>query len=75
MSTKEQAFHIFNQLSEKQLEAFVTLFGSCFNIFSEDEPDDIDIAMINDSRDDNDESVSLDEFAEKLGFNPHDLQI
>ena len=30
MSTKEKAFYIFNQLTEKQLNAFITLFENQF---------------------------------------------
>lgn len=75
MSTKEKAFFIFNQLSEEQLKAFVTLFGKGFNVIPEAEPDELDKALINDSREDNEESMSLDNFVKELGFNPDDLRI
>ncbi len=75
MSTKEKAFYIFNQLSEEQLKAFVTLFGNGFNVIPESEPDELDKALIKDSREDNEESMQLDDFVKELGFNPDDLRI
>lgn len=75
MSTKEKAFYIFNQLTEKQLEAFVILFGNHFHDIAEEEPDDWDKAMIKDSKVDNEESMPLDKFVKELGFNPNDLRI
>ena len=75
MSTKEKAFYIFNQLTEKQLEAFVTLFGSTFHQIPEEEPDEWDKAMIKDSKEDNEEAMLLDDFVKELGFNPDDLRI
>lgn len=74
MSTKEKAFYIFNQLTEEQLAAFVTLFGTMRTI-PEVEPDEWDKAMIADSKIDNDESKPLDEFIKELGFNPDDLRV
>lgn len=75
MSTKEKAFFIFNQLSEEQLKAFVTLFGKGFNVIPEEEPDEWDKALIRDSKEDNEGSMSLDDFVKELGFNPDDLRI
>ncbi len=75
MSTKEKAFYIFNQLTEEQLEAFVTLFGKSFNIIPEEIPDEWDKEMIANSREDNEESMSLNEFAKELGLNPNDLRV
>ena len=75
MSTKEKAFYIFNQLTEKQLEAFVTLFENHFNDIPEEEPDEWDKVMIKNSKDNNQESMTLDEFVKELGFNPNDLRI
>lgn len=75
MSTKEKAFYIFNQLTEKQLEAFVTLFENHFNDIPEEEPDEWDKVMIKNSKDNNEESMPLDEFVKELGFNPNDLRI
>lgn len=74
MSTREKAFYIFNQLTEEQLAAFVTLFGSVRTI-PEEEPDEWDKALIADSKIDNDESMSLDDFVKELGFKPNDLRI
>ncbi len=74
MSTREKATHIFNLLTDEQLAAFVTLFGGVNNI-EEVEPDEWDKEMIRDSSEDNSESMPLDEFARKLGFNPDDLRI
>ncbi len=73
MSTREKAIYIFNSLTEAQLAAFVTLFGG--TAIEETEPDEWDKAMIADSREDNDESISLDTFAKEMGFNPDDLRI
>lgn len=75
MSTREKAIYIFNQLTEEQLNAFVTLFENKFQSIPEEEPDEIDKAMIEDSKKDNEESMPLDEFAKELGFNPNDLRI
>lgn len=75
MSTREKAIYIFNQLTEEQLNAFVTLFENRFQSIPEEEPDELDKAMIKDSKEDNEESMSLDEFAKELGFNPNDLRI
>lgn len=73
MSTHERAFYIFNQLTEKQLEAFITLFSGNVALIPETEPDEWDIQMIEDSMTDNEESVPLDSFVEELGFCPNDL--
>ena len=67
MSTKEKAFYIFNQLTEKQLNAFITLFENQFQSIPED--------MNKSSQEDNEESIPLDEFVKELGFNPNDLRI
>lgn len=75
MSTREKAIYIFNQLTEEQLNAFVTLFENKFQSIPEEEPDELDKAMIEDSKEDNEESMPLDEFAKELGFNPNDLRI
>ncbi len=75
MSTKEKAFYIFNQLNEKQLEAFVTLFENHFNDIPEEEPDEWDKAMIENSKIDNEESMPFDEYVKELGFDPNDLRI
>ena len=75
MSTREKAIYIFNQLTEEQLNAFVILFENKFQSIPEEEPDEIDKAMIEDSKEDNEESMTLDEFAKELGFNPNDLRI
>ena len=75
MSTRELAYNIVNKLTDEQLQAFVTLFGNLVNHIPEVEPDEWDKRMIADSKDDNDEVMSLDDFAEELGFNPNELQV
>ncbi|MGN1087302.1 MAG: hypothetical protein ACI4Q5_09720 [Porcipelethomonas sp.] len=75
MSTREKAIYIFNQLTEEQLNAFVTLFENKIQSIPEEEPDELDKAMIEDSKENNKESMPLDEFAKELGFNPKDLRI
>ena len=75
MSTKELAYTILNNLTEEQLQAFVTLFGNNINHIPETEPDEIDKAMIQDSKKDNEETMPLNEFVKKLGFEPNDLRI
>lgn len=74
MSTKERAFYIFNQLTEEQLAAFITLFSGV-RVIPEEAPDEWDKAMIADSLADNDENMPLDDFVKGLGFNPNDLRI
>lgn len=75
MSTKELAYNILDTLTEEQLLAFVTLFGNPVNRIPEVEPDEWDKAMIADSKIDNDEAVSFDEFVKELGFEPNDLRV
>lgn len=75
MSTRELAFNILESLTEEQLKAFVTLFGNSVNRIPEEEPDEWDRQMIADSRDDNEESMSLDAFVKEMGFNPDDLRV
>ncbi|MDE5770755.1 MAG: hypothetical protein K2I06_03845 [Ruminococcus sp.] len=75
MSTRELAYNIVNKLTDEQLQAFVTLFGNLVNYIPEVEPDEWDKKMIADSKDDNDEAMSLDDFAKELGFNPNELQL
>ena len=70
MSTQERAFYIFNQLTEKQLEAFITLFSGSVMPVPEIEPDEWDMKMIEDSMTDNEESVPLDSFV-KENFQQH----
>lgn len=71
MSTRERATFIFERLSEEQLEAFVTLFGRTF--IPEEEPDEWDREMIERSKKDNSESVSLEQAAAEMGFKLDDL--
>lgn len=75
MSTRELAYSIIDALTEEQLQAFVTLFGKSVNHIPEVEPDEWDKEMITDSKDNNEESMLLDEFVKELGFNPDDLRI
>lgn len=75
MSTRELAYSILDSLTEEQLQAFVTLFGNSLNHIPEVEPDEWDKKMITDSKDDNEESIPLDDFAKELGFDPNDLRI
>lgn len=73
MSTRELAYSILDTLTEEQLQAFVTLFGNAR--IPEIEPDEWDKKMIADSKDDNDESMSLDDFVKEMGFEPNDLRV
>lgn len=75
MSTRELAYSILDSLTEEQLQAFVTLFGNSVNRIPEIEPDEWDKKMIANSKDDNEESMPLDEFTKELGFNLDDLRI
>lgn len=67
MSTKDRAMYIFDRLSEEQLEAFVTLFGRTY--IPEEEPDEWDKEMIERSKKDDSESISLEQAAAETGFN------
>lgn len=71
MSTRERATFIFERLSEEQLEAFVTLFGRTF--IPEEEPDEWDREMIERSKNDNSESIPLEQAAAEMGFKLDDL--
>ena len=73
MSAREQALNIFNQLTEEQLAAFVTLFKGA-NQVPEEIPDKWDAAMISESSENNSEAMPFDNFVKELGFNPDDLQ-
>ena len=59
MSTREQAVQILNQLTEEQL-------------IPEEEPDAWDREMIADSKEENTESMKLDDFVKELGLQPDD---
>lgn len=72
MSTKEIALNIFNRLSEKQLEAFVKLFGDFADIPEED-PDEWDMEMMERSKNDNSEGVPLEQAAAELGIDLNEL--
>lgn len=71
MSTRDRAVYIFERLSEEQLEAFVTLFGR--TLIPEEEPDEWDKEMIERSKKDDSESISLEQAAAEMGFNLNDL--
>lgn len=62
MSTREQAVQIFNQLTEEQL-------------IPEEEPDAWDREMIADSKEENTESMKLDDFVKELGLQLDDLRV
>ena len=62
MSTREQAVQILNQLTEEQL-------------IPEEEPDAWDREMIADSKEENTESMKLDDFVKELGLHPDDLRV
>lgn len=62
MSTREQAVQILNQLTEEQL-------------IPEEEPDAWDREMIADSKEENTESMKLDDFVKELGLQPDDLRV
>lgn len=66
LSTRERAEYIFNNLSEEQLAAFVTLFGS--NFIFEEKPDEWDKQMIERSIHDTSESVPLEQAAFEMGI-------
>ena len=72
MSTKEIALNIFNRLSENQLKDFVKLFGDFVDIPEED-PDEWDMEMIERSKNNNSESVSLEQAAAELGIKLDEL--
>ena len=71
MSTRERAFNIFQQLTDEQLEAFVTLFGR--TIIPEEEPDEWDKEMIERGRNDTSESIPFEQAVAELGFDINDL--
>ena len=71
MSTRERAFSIFQQLTDEQLEAFVTLFGR--TIIPEEEPDEWDKEMIERARRDTSEGVPFEQVVAELGFDINDL--
>ena len=62
MSTREQAVQILNQLTEEQL-------------IPEEEPDAWDREMIADSKEENTESMKLDDFVKEVGLQPDDLRV
>lgn len=62
MSIREQAVQILNQLTEEQL-------------IPEEEPDAWDREMIADSKEENTESMKLDDFVKELGLQPDDLRV
>lgn len=71
MSTREMAQIILDNLTEEKLKAFVTLFGNEFIL--EEEPDEWDREMIERSRQDNSESIPLEQAAAETGIELNDL--
>lgn len=71
MSTRELAFNIFQQLTDEQLEAFVTLFGRA--VIPEEEPDEWDKEMIERGRSDKSEGIPFEQVVAELGFDINDL--
>ncbi len=71
MSTRERAFNIFQQLSEEQLEAFVTLFER--TIIPEEEPDEWDKEMIERAGRDTSEKIPFEQALAELGLDENDL--
>lgn len=65
MSTKE--ITVIDQMLEEQRKAFVKLFD-VYNDISEEEPDEWDKEMIERSKSDNSECVSLEQAADELGI-------
>lgn len=51
------------------------LSGNSVSHIPEIEPDEWDKKLIADSKENNDETMSLDDFVEELGFNPAELQV
>lgn len=80
MSVRERAQCLFDMLTDKQLEAFLTLFGTVGTVdtlgaIEEEEPDEIDLEMIRNKDIDNDKGRPLDDFVRELGLNPDDYRI
>lgn len=71
MSMREMAQIILDNLTEEKLKAFVTLFGNEFIL--EEEPDEWDREMIERSRQDNSESIPLEQAAAETGIELNDL--
>ncbi len=71
MSTREKAQSILDRLTDEQLAAFVTLFGSSFIL--EEEPDEWDKEMIERSKRDTSESIPLEQAAAEMGLDLNDL--
>ena len=74
MSTREAAHNVINRLDEEQLQAFMKLFGMPFDYAETEEPDEIDKRMIEESKNDNDFSMSLDEVAKVLGIDINEIR-
>ncbi|WP_298484175.1 hypothetical protein [uncultured Ruminococcus sp.] len=76
MSAKEKAMILLDRMTEEQLQGLLMMFQNLLDPpdFPEEEPDEVDRALIADSKVDNDESMSLDEFIKELGFVPDDLR-
>lgn len=77
MSTREQAVQILNQLTEEQLQGFILMFHDLVSVpvIPEEEPDAWDREMIVDSKEENTESMKLDDFVKELGLQPDDLRV
>lgn len=77
MSTREQAVQILNQLTEEQLQGFILMFHDLVSVpvIPEEEPDAWDRKMIADSKEENTESMKLDDFVKELGLQPDDLRV
>lgn len=75
MSTREKAIAVLNSMTEEQLQGFIMMFGGLakFDFTEETLPDEWDMALIEDSKKDNDEIMPLDDFVKKLGFDLNEL--
>ncbi|MCM1530610.1 MAG: hypothetical protein NC093_11545 [Alistipes sp.] len=78
MSTKEKATYIFEHLTEEQLEAFVTLFGSIAEKMADEFEDDVFCEnllnnYLNDDAPDKHDSISLENLADELGIDLSEL--
>jgi len=72
---KEKAHKLIDSLpNEKLVYVVAILTGMKGLIINEEEPDVFDLLLIADSKIDNDETMDLDDFAAKLGFDAHEFK-
>lgn len=69
MSTKDKIYQIIDGLSEEQLNGLLTMLTGYTKVVEEAQDDAFCAKLYEETRDDDDDAVSVEEFAKDLGIN------